>query len=101
MAFLRQEGQHRQAPCPDLILLDINMPRMSGHEVMLQLGADDRWRRLPVVILTTSSSPADVQAMLNRRCNSYIVKPHDLATFQRVIQGLCDYWFGLPGLLRV
>jgi CheY-like chemotaxis protein len=99
IAFLRKEGKYKQAPVPDLVLLDINMPRMSGHEVMRELLADDRLRHLPVVVLTTSSSPADIQAMLNQRCSSYIVKPHDLAIFQKVIQGMCDYWFNLPGLV--
>lgn len=97
--FLHKKGEYTAAPTPDLILLDINMPRMSGHQLMEEMMADEGLRHLPVIVLTTSSSDTDVLPMLQRRCNSYITKPHDLPTFQRVIRGLCDYWFGLPGLI--
>lgn len=100
LAFLRREGRYAAAPTPDLILLDINMPKMNGHQVMEELLADERLRHLPVVVLSTSSGSSDIQSMLRRRCNSYIVKPIDLDSFQEVIRRLCEYWFTFPELRR-
>lgn len=99
LAFLRKEGTYATAPTPDLILLDINMPKMNGHQVMDRVLADQRLCHLTVVVLTTSSNEDDINQMLCRRCNSYVVKPMDLDDFQKAINGLCDYWFNLPGLV--
>lgn len=95
LAFLRRQGGHATAPAPDLILLDLNLPRMDGREVLVELVADENLRHLPVVVLSTSASDADVRRMYELRCNSYIVKPVDFEEFQRVVQGIGDYWFGL------
>lgn len=100
LAFLRREKGYEAAPTPDLILLDINMPKMNGHQVMEEMLADERLRHLPVVVLSTSSGTSDIASMLKRRCNSYIVKPIDLDSFQQVIQRLCDYWLTFPELRR-
>lgn len=99
MAYLRREGRYQNARSPDLILLDINMPKMSGHQVMEELLGDETLRQLVVVVFSTSDHDNDVRPMLQRRCNSHIVKPTDLLDLQQVVQGLCDYWFGIPGLI--
>lgn len=93
LAFLRKEGRHAAAPTPDIILLDLNLPLMDGREVLAELVADQALRHLPVVVLTTSTSDLDIQRMYELRCNSYIVKPVDFEQFQRVVQGIGDYWF--------
>jgi len=93
MDFLHKKGEHANAPTPDLILLDLNMPIMNGREVLAEIVKDDALRRLPVVILTTSSADKDVLDLYKLRCNSYIIKPVDFAQFQLIIQGLSNYWF--------
>lgn len=93
MAYLRKQAPYRDAPTPDLILLDLNLPVMDGREVLAEILKDESLRKLPVVILTTSRSDADLLAMYNLRCNSYITKPIDFEQFHRVITSLCEYWF--------
>ncbi len=93
MAFLRKDGRYSDAPTPDLILLDLNMPVMDGREVMAEIVKDQQLRKLSVVILTTSNGARDILDMYNLRCSSYIVKPVDFTQFRRVIQQLSDYWF--------
>lgn len=93
MAFLRKEGKYADVPTPDLILLDLNMPRMDGREVMAEMVQDKELRRLPVVILTTSSDEQEILSMYDLRCSSYIVKPVDFTQFQRVLSVFADYWF--------
>jgi len=93
MAFLRKEGKYADVPTPDLILLDLNMPRMDGREVLAEMVQDKVLRRLPVVILTTSSDEQEILSMYDLRCSSYIVKPVDFTQFQRVLSVFADYWF--------
>ena len=93
MSFLRKEGKHNDAPTPDLILLDLNMPGMDGREVLAEIVADDELRKLCVVILTTSDAERDLLDMYKLRCSSYITKPVDFAQFQRVIEQISNYWF--------
>ena len=93
MAFLRHEGPYAAAPVPDLVLLDLNMPRMDGREVLAELVADERLRHLPVVILTTSAEEREILNMYRLRCSSYIVKPIDFKEFQRLIRLITEYWF--------
>ena len=95
MEFLRNQGAYARKPRPDLVLLDLNMPRMDGREVLAEIVRDERLRSLPVVVLTTSDSQEDVLASYNLRCSSYIVKPVDFEQFSRVVQGITDYWFTL------
>ena len=100
LAFLRKEGAFADAPTPDLILLDLNMPVMDGREVMKTLVADQHFRHYPVVVLTTSANEQDIQEMYELRCSTYIVKPLDFEEFQRIIQVIAEYWFTvatLPG----
>ena len=93
MAFLRKEGKYADAPTPDLILLDLNMPRMDGREVLEEVSRDDHLKHLPIVVLTSSEADKDVLMSYQLRCNSYIVKPIDFENFAKVIQSLADYWF--------
>jgi len=93
MAFLRKEGEYADAPTPDLILLDLNMPVMDGRDVLSEIVADRELRTLPVVVLTTSAAERDILDMYELRCSSYIVKPVDFDKFAHVIQEICDYWF--------
>jgi len=93
MAFLRKQGQYTAAPTPDIILLDLNMPRMDGREVLTEISGDDNLRHLPVVILTTSRAEQEILKMYKLRCSSYIVKPVDFDQFVRVIRQFSDYWF--------
>ena len=93
MKLLRREGEYADAPAPDLILLDLNMPVMDGREVLSEIVKDEELRKLPVVILTTSEAERDLLEMYGLRCSSYIIKPVDFDKFQRVIQELCNYWF--------
>lgn len=93
MKFLRKQAPYADAPTPDLVLLDLNMPIMNGREVMTEIVKDDKLHQLPVVILTTSDAERDLLDMYNLRCSSYITKPVEFENFQRVIRDLCNYWF--------
>ncbi len=95
MAFLHKQGEFAEAPTPDLILLDLNMPRMDGREVLTEISQDAKLSHLPVVILTTSSEDSEILDMYKLRCSSYIVKPIDFQQFHRVIQSITDYWFAV------
>jgi len=98
MEFLRKESEYWDAPTPDLILLDLNMPVMDGREVLAELVKDDNLKHLPVVILTTSSDEQDVLNMYKLRCSAYAIKPVDFDEFSRIIQGIADFWFTIVAL---
>ncbi|EMI18411.1 response regulator receiver protein [Rhodopirellula maiorica SM1] len=93
MQFLRKSGRYVDAPTPDLILLDLNMPVKDGREVLAEIVADEQLRRLAVVVLTTSESDQDLLTMYDLRCSSYILKPVDFKQFQQVIKYIGEYWF--------
>ncbi len=101
LAFLRREGRFAGAPSPDLILLDLNMPRVDGREVLAELVRDPALRHFPVVILTTSSEEREVIEMYRLRCSSFIVKPVDFEQFLKVVQLIGDYWFTVVVLPRL
>jgi len=92
MAFLRKQGKYAALPTPDVILLDLNMPRMDGREVLAEISSDETLRHLPVVILTTSAEDKEILKMYKLRCSSYIIKPVDFEEFVRVIRAFADYW---------
>lgn len=98
MLFLRREGRFADAIRPDLILLDLNMPRMDGREVLKEIKADEALQLIPVVILTTSEDEADVLASYRQHANSYVTKPIDLLAFRQVLQSLQQYWFSVVKL---
>ncbi|WP_020157270.1 MULTISPECIES: response regulator [Methylobacter] len=101
LAFLRGEGEiNRAAPRPDLILLDLNMPRMNGREFLSVAKSDDGLAAIPVVVLTTSDAERDVLASYQLGAASYITKPVDMEQFMAAIRQLDNYWFTLTRLPR-
>jgi CheY-like chemotaxis protein len=92
MAFLRQEGAHIHAPHPDLILLDLNLPRMDGREVLTHIKADQRLKTIQTVILTTSESEADILKSYQLQANSYLCKPVQLDAFDNVVKSINEFW---------
>jgi chemotaxis family two-component system response regulator Rcp1 len=98
LAFLRREREHENAPRPDLILLDLNLPRKSGREVLEEIKADTRLQRIPVVVLTTSQAEEDIARAYELNANCYITKPVDLDQFFRVIKTIEDFWLTLVKL---
>lgn len=92
MQYLRREPPYEGAPRPDVILLDLNMPRMDGREVLAELLKDDDLRTIPVVVLTTSEADADVLTAYNRKASCYIRKPVDLAQFIDAMKSFEEFW---------
>ncbi len=93
LEFLRRMGAHANAPRPDLILLDLNMPRKDGHEVLAEVKADESLRRIPVVVLTTSQAEDDVARAYGAHVNCYIRKPVDFDRLTEVVKSIEDFWF--------
>ena len=98
LAYLRREGRFASASTPDLILLDLNLPKMDGREVLAAIKEDVRLRTIPVVVLTTSSSQDDVARAYGHHANCYITKPVDLDQFLKVIQSIESFWLSLVRL---
>jgi two-component system, chemotaxis family, response regulator Rcp1 len=92
LAFLRHEGQYANAPRPDVILLDLNLPRKDGREVLAEIKQDPSLRRIPVVILTTSQAEHDILRTYNLHANCYITKPVDLEQFITVVKSIETFW---------
>ena len=100
MAFLRREGEYRDAPTPDLVLLDLKMPRKDGREVLCEVKADDQLRHIPIIVLTTSVAPEDIAGAYHHHANCYVAKPMDYGHFVGVMKVLEQFWFQvatLPG----
>ncbi|MDY6864448.1 MAG: response regulator [Halobacteriota archaeon] len=100
LEFLRNEGEYADAPRPDLVLLDLNMPRKGGREVLEEMKADDDLKGIPVVILTTSEAEQDILRSYDMQANCYITKPVDVMQFFQIIHYIEDFWFTivkLPG----
>lgn len=93
LEFLRQDGEYEDAPRPDLILLDLNMPRKDGREVLKELRADDDLRRIPVVVLTSSESEEDIVRSYELNANAYLTKPVDFDGFVEIVNRLENFWF--------
>jgi chemotaxis family two-component system response regulator Rcp1 len=98
LAFLRNEGEHAGARRPDLILLDLNLPKKNGLEVLEEIKGDPDLRHTPVIMLTTSSSARDVTACYQRGVNCYVVKPLDLDDFTGLVQSINRFWFEVAQL---
>jgi len=98
MEFLRRDGPFQDAPTPDVILLDLNMPRMNGLEVLKELKAHDTLRNIPVVVLTTSQAEADVWRSYNLHANAYIPKPVSLPDFLDVVRSFENFWLAVVKL---
>lgn len=100
LAYLRQEGRYAEAARPDLILLDLNLPRKNGQEVLAELKSDEKLRRIPVVVLTSSEAEEDIIKAYDLHVNSYVTKPVNLDQFIRVIRSIEDFWLAIVRLPR-
>jgi chemotaxis family two-component system response regulator Rcp1 len=98
MAFLRKEGKYAKAPRPDLVLLDLNLPKKDGRQVLAEIKNDDELKRIPVVILTVSSAEEDILKTYNLHANCYITKPIDLSQFMKVVRSVEDFWLTIVKL---
>ena len=92
MAFLRREGVHLHAPRPDLILLDLNLPKMDGREVLAHIKEDDNLKTIPTVILTTSDAESDIVKSYELQANCYLTKPVQLDAFEGLVKSINDFW---------
>jgi CheY-like chemotaxis protein len=92
MAFLRQEGANADAPRPDFILLDLNLPKMDGREVLALIKDDDSLRTIPTIILTTSEADADILHSYELNANAYLRKPVTLEAFEALVRSINDFW---------
>jgi chemotaxis family two-component system response regulator Rcp1 len=98
MAFLCQEGEYADAPRPDLILLDLNLPKKDGREVLEEIKADESLKRIPVVILTTSQAEEDILKTYDLHANCYITKPVNLDQFIKVVRSIEEFWLTIVKL---
>lgn len=99
--FLHRRGKHSKAPSPDLILLDLNLPRKDGREVLEDIKRDDRLKRIPVVILTTSQSEQDILDSYQLNANAYVAKPVDLEQFLSAVRSIEGFWLEVVKLTRL
>jgi chemotaxis family two-component system response regulator Rcp1 len=98
LAFLRKQGQYAGSPHPDLILLDLNLPKKDGREVLAEIKQDEDLKRIPVVVLTTSRAEEDVVRSYNLHANAYVTKPVDLKQFLEVIRTIEEFWLAVVTL---
>lgn len=98
MAFLRREGQYAKTSRPDLVLLDLNLPRKNGREVLAEIKSDADLKRIPVVILTTSKAEEDILKTYNLHANCYVTKPIDLDQFIKVVHAIEEFWLTIVKL---
>jgi chemotaxis family two-component system response regulator Rcp1 len=98
LAYLRKQGAYRDAERPNLILLDLNLPKKNGHEVLLQIKQDSDLRRIPVVVLTSSKAEEDILKTYNLHANCYIAKPVDLEQFIGIVKCIEDFWLSIVRL---
>jgi CheY-like chemotaxis protein len=98
LAWLRREGPYADSPRPDIILLDLNLPKKDGREVLSEVKADEELRRIPVVVLTTSRAEEDVLRAYNYNANCYITKPVDLEQFIKVVKSIQNFWLTIVKL---
>ena len=98
VAFLRREGGNTEAPRPDLVLLDLNLPRLDGREVLAQIKNDPDLRRIPVVVLTTSEAEEDVLRSYDLHANAYVTKPVDFESFAKVVRQVDDFFISVVRL---
>ncbi len=100
LAFLRRQGVYANAPIPDLILLDLNLPKRDGREVLAEIKKDPELRGIPVVVLTTSEAEQDIQRAYDLHANCYITKPMDLDHFLETVREIHHFWFSVGKTLR-
>lgn len=95
MAFLRREGQYASVPRPDLILLDLNLPKKDGRAVLAEIKSDPALKRIPVVVLTTSDDEKDILRAYDLHANAYVTKPVDLDRFVKIVEAVEDFWLSV------
>lgn len=98
MNFLLKKGKYKDSPKPDLIILDLNLPKKDGREVLSDIKADENLKRIPVVIMTISQAEADILKSYNLHANCYVTKPIDLNQFIKVIKSIEEFWFSIVKL---
>jgi len=98
MAFLRQQGEYARSPRPDLILLDLNLPRKDGREVLADIKADAQLSCIPVVILTASAAETDILKSYQLQASCYVTKPVDLDSFRNIVKAIEDFWLAVVQL---
>lgn len=98
MTFLRRQGRHAEAPRPDLILLDLRLPRMSGQEVLAEIKQSPQWKRIPVIIMTSSDDEKDILGAYDRYANCYVTKPIDIDEFIAAVRGIEEFWLSIVRL---
>jgi CheY-like chemotaxis protein len=100
LAFLRREGVHARAPRPDLILLDLNLPKMDGREVLVQIKRDTSLKMIPTIILSTSDAEADISFSYELQANAYLRKPAQWDAFESLVRSITDFWLTKARLPR-
>lgn len=100
LAFLRQQGQYAKVPRPDLILLDLNLAKKDGREVLMEIKQEEELKRIPVVVLTTSTAEKDIIKTYDLHANCYVNKPVDFEQFTNVVKLIEDFWFTVVKLPR-
>jgi chemotaxis family two-component system response regulator Rcp1 len=98
LAYLRRQGKYANAPVPDLVLLDLNLPKKDGRQVLEEIKTDEKLKRMPVIVLSTSASHEDVARSYGSHANCYITKPVDLDQFLHVVQSIESFWLSLVKL---
>jgi CheY-like chemotaxis protein len=101
LAFLRREGNYADAPLPDIILLDLNLPKKDGREVLAELKQEPNLKRIPVIVLTTSKAELDILKVYDLHANCYLSKPVDLDEFTKLVKSVQDFWFTVVQLPSV
>ena len=98
LAFLRREDKFSNSPCPDIVLLDLNLPKKTGIEVLTEIKNDDELKHIPVVILTTSKDEEDILKTYTQHANAYVTKPVDFDKFLHVVKSIEDFWLNIVKL---
>ena len=98
VSFLRREGEYAKAPAPDLVVLDLNLPRKDGRDVLTDIKSDPALAKIPVVIFTTSQANSDISRSYELGANCYLRKPGNLPDFIAVVQSMADFWLGFASL---
>ena len=98
LSFLNQEGQYQSSPRPNLMILDLKMPDMDGHEFLERVKTDDEFNDIPIIVLSTSSDPVDIKKCYKLHANCYIEKPVNFLRFRKVISVINDFWLGITHL---
>jgi len=98
MQYLKREGEFKNSQTPDLILLDVNLPRLDGHEVLHKIKEDNQLKYIPVIMLTTSSSASDILKSYGNHANCYITKPVEIDDFMSTVAGIEDFWISIVQL---